>query len=145
MVAVGGDGVVVLAHEREGADGDGFLADVKMQEAAHFALLVELEGRLLEATDAEHVREEAEFLFGGEVGVDGGLGVIDRVAAGFLGLFGSGDAHVWKIRLGYGLRLDRGCERHSGSFAKRKIVSKMCRFGKRKWRVEVGVWRGRFF
>ncbi len=88
-----------LAHEREGADGDGFLSDVKMQEAAHFPLLVELERGLLEAADAEHVGEEAEFLLGGEVGVDGGLGVVDRTLSGFFWLFGSGDAHVWVNRV----------------------------------------------
>lgn len=83
MIAVGGDDVVVLAHQRDGADRDGFLSDVKMEEAAHFSLLVELEGGLLETADAEHVGEEAELLLRGQVGVDRSLGVIDRVGSGF--------------------------------------------------------------
>ena len=40
VVAVGGDDVVVLAAQADGADGDGFLADVEVQEAAHLAALV---------------------------------------------------------------------------------------------------------
>ena len=94
VVAVGGDGVVVLAHQREGADGDRFLSDVKMEKTAHFPLLVKLEGGLLEASDAEHIGEEAELLLLGQVGVDRGRGVVDRVATGFFGLFGSGNTHV---------------------------------------------------
>jgi len=108
VVPVSGDGVVVVTHQSEGADGDGFLPDVKMKEPAHFTLLVEFEGGLFEAADAEHVREEGQLLFGRELCVDRGFGVIDRVASGFLWLFGSGNAHVWiSGSVGYGLRLGR--------------------------------------
>lgn len=140
MVAVGGDGVVILAHEREGADGDGFLSDVKMEEPAHFPLLVEFERGLLEAADAEHVGEEAEFLLGGEVGVDRGLGVVDRAFTGFFGLFGSGDAHVRENRVGYGLRLDRGCERRFGALAGKGQSGESCGF----WQIEMAGARQRW-
>ena len=98
VVAVSGDGVVVRSHEREGADGDGFLADIQMQEAAHFALLVKFQRRLLEAADAQHVTQEGNFLLGSERRVDGGLGVIFRFFSGF-GLGGAGYTHWEKVCL----------------------------------------------
>ena len=76
VVAVGGDDVVVVAHERAGADGDGFLADVEVEEAAHFAAVVLLERLLLEAAHAEHFAQETDFVLGGEAFVDGGESVV---------------------------------------------------------------------
>jgi hypothetical protein len=48
---------------------------------------------LLEAPDAQHVGKEFELLLGGEFGVDGGLGKINRTVASFR-LVCLGYAHV---------------------------------------------------
>ena len=66
VVAIGGDDVVVFAEERDGADGDGFLTDVEVEEAGHFAALVVLERNLFESPDAAHQSVEADFVIGGE-------------------------------------------------------------------------------
>ncbi len=75
VVAVGGDDVIVLAHERAGADGDGFLADVEVEEAADLAGIIDREAALLEAADAHHLAVELDLLLGAKRGVGGSLGV----------------------------------------------------------------------
>ena len=52
VLAVGGDDVVARLRGRDRPDGDGFLADVEVQEAADLALLVGTARRLFE-TPAE--------------------------------------------------------------------------------------------
>ncbi len=72
VVAVSGDKVVVfLVAGGDGADGYGFLADVEVQESADVALLVGTQGTLLEATDANHVAVEGDFVLFRESLVDG--------------------------------------------------------------------------
>jgi hypothetical protein len=85
VVAVGGDDVVVLAHDGHAADGDGFLPDVEVEEAADLALLVAAQAALLEAADAHHVAVERDQLVMAELGVDGGL---PGIIASDFGLFG---------------------------------------------------------
>jgi hypothetical protein len=64
-----------------------------VEEATHFPLVVKFERGLLEAPDAQHVGEQFELLLGGEFGVDGGLGKINRTVASFR-LVCLGYAHV---------------------------------------------------
>jgi hypothetical protein len=85
VVAVGGDDVIVLAHDGHAANGDGFLADIEVEEAADLALLVASEAALLEAADAHHVAVEGDQLVVAELGVDGGL---PGIVASDFGLFG---------------------------------------------------------
>lgn len=66
VVAIGGDDVVVFAEEGDGADSDGFLTDVEVEEAGHFAALVVLERNLFESPDAAHQSVESDFVIGGE-------------------------------------------------------------------------------
>ena len=66
VVAIGGDDVVVFAEEGDGADGDGFLSDVEVEETRHFAALVVLERNLFESPDAAHQSVEPDFVIGGE-------------------------------------------------------------------------------
>ena len=92
MAAVCGDVVVVLAAERKGSHGNGFLADVKMKEAAHAAgLLVIGEGDLLETSDPHHQGVESDFLLGSERLVDrrGGEIEIGHGARGY------GESGAW--------------------------------------------------
>ena len=85
VVAVGGDDVVIVAHERAGADGDGFLADVEVEKAAHFSAVVLLQRLLLKAPHPQHLPQQPDFVFGGEGFVDRG----ERVIGGF-----DGSAHI---------------------------------------------------
>ncbi|MFT3685088.1 MAG: hypothetical protein QM783_09215 [Phycisphaerales bacterium] len=55
VVAVGGDDRVVLLKAVDGADGEGFLPDVEMAEAADLGLLVRLGAAVLKLTDGDHV------------------------------------------------------------------------------------------
>jgi hypothetical protein len=77
VVAVGGDDVVVLAHERAAADGDGLLADVEVEKATDLLRLIGAQRTLLEAADAHHGAEEPDALHLGQLLVDrcGGRGV----------------------------------------------------------------------
>jgi len=54
VIAVGGDDVVVWTHEGARADGDAFLADVKVEEASHLSCLVVFESGLFESSDPNH-------------------------------------------------------------------------------------------
>ncbi len=87
VVAIGSDDVVVFAHDGDAADGDGLLADVKVEEAANFALLITAEAALFEAADAHHVAVELDEFVRAELGVD--VGVAGRATGlasfGFLG------------------------------------------------------------
>ena len=76
VATVGGDDVIVVAHERYASYGHGFLAIVEMQEAAHFFLRVLPQRLALEAADAHHVGEEPQLSLGGKFGVDRSRGKI---------------------------------------------------------------------
>ncbi len=71
VVAVGGDDVVVLAHQRAAADGHRLLADVEMQEAADLLGLVGAQAALLEPADAHHHAVQGDLLLGRQRRVDG--------------------------------------------------------------------------
>ena len=75
MVAVGGNDMVVVPEQRNGADGDRFLPGVKVKKAPHSPQIVVFQGGLLKAADAVHVPEEPDFLFRGQPGIDFGFGV----------------------------------------------------------------------
>ena len=51
MIAISGNDVVVVAHSRDGACHDGFLANVKMTKAANFLRLILLTGAFFETPD----------------------------------------------------------------------------------------------
>ena len=85
VVAVGGDDVVVLAHDRHDAHGNRLLTNIEVEETADLALLVAAEAALLEAANAHHVSVKCDQLVLSELGVDGGLAGI--IASDF-GLFG---------------------------------------------------------
>jgi hypothetical protein len=70
MIPVGGDNVIVVAHEGNRSRRDGFLADVNVKESTHLANVVEFESRLFKATDAEHLTQQVELVLGFELGVD---------------------------------------------------------------------------
>ncbi len=56
VIAVAGDNRIGLAVQRGlQADGDGFLADIQMAEAADQAQAIELAGFFLETTDQQHL------------------------------------------------------------------------------------------
>ena len=71
VVAVSGDEVIMLPHDRDGSHGGSFLAYVKVQEAAHLAFLVGLQGSLLELADADQVGEALDLGFDRHGLVDG--------------------------------------------------------------------------
>jgi hypothetical protein len=60
VVAVGGDDVVVLAHEGAAAHGHRFLADVEVQEPTDLLGLIGAQRTFLEAADAHHRAEELD-------------------------------------------------------------------------------------
>src|SRR3954462_15882686 len=63
MVAIAGDDAVLAdGHRRLETDGNRFLADVEVAEAADEAEPVKLAGALLEAADEEHLAVEIEEL-----------------------------------------------------------------------------------
>lgn len=62
VIAVRGDEVIILTRQGNGADGDGLLADVKVEETADLTALVVLERNLLEAADADHFRQQFDLL-----------------------------------------------------------------------------------
>ena len=70
MVAVGGDDMIVVPQERYRPHCHRLLADIKMQKTAHFALVVKLQGGLLETADADHLAQEADLLLETYVRVD---------------------------------------------------------------------------
>ena len=68
MVAVGGDHVVVGLERRAGADRDGLLADVEVEEAADLALRVGARALFFEAADEEHLAVKAGEVLGARIG-----------------------------------------------------------------------------
>ena len=78
VVPVGGDHVVVFPQERYRPNRDRFLADVKVEEPPHFALVVILQRRLLEPADAQHLREKPDFFISPEGRVDFRGGIVHR-------------------------------------------------------------------
>ena len=65
VVAVGGDHVIVFAEGADRADGDRFLAAVKVAEAADLLVLVEHRRSFFEPADQEHLPQPAEGLVAG--------------------------------------------------------------------------------
>ena len=61
MIAISGDDMIVVPQKRNRSHRDRFLADIKMEKSAHLALVVELQGGLLETPDADHLAQEARF------------------------------------------------------------------------------------
>ena len=76
MVAVGGDDMVVLTHQRNGPNCHRLLPNVEVEESAHHALVVILERCLLEAPDADHFPKKTNLLLRFERGIDFRAGVI---------------------------------------------------------------------
>jgi hypothetical protein len=64
MIPVSGDDVIVVPQERYRPHCHRLLADIKMQKTAHFALVVELQGGLLETADADHLAQASDLLLG---------------------------------------------------------------------------------
>ena len=92
MVAVGGDHMVVGAAQGDRADGDGFLTDVEMEEAAHFAAVVVFQRGLLEPADAHHRAEQADFFIGGQCSVHSGACEVKTGSCGGSRRHGKGGA-----------------------------------------------------
>ncbi len=75
VVAVGGDDVILGAGGGDGADGDGFLADVEVAESADLLLLVGLGAFDFKLSDEAHLAVPVEQLGGGGFNFwDGGNG-----------------------------------------------------------------------
>src|SRR5438105_3700223 len=62
VIAIRRDEVIVGPRRRDRADHDGFLADVKMAEAANLLRLILLTRPLLETPDQQHQREHLDFV-----------------------------------------------------------------------------------
>ena len=77
VVAIAGDDLVAIFQRQLHADDDGFLADIKVTEAADEAHAVKLAGLLFEAADQEHLTISLELRITIEI--------CDRAAIGFLG------------------------------------------------------------
>jgi hypothetical protein len=60
VLAIAREDIVVVAQRRDGAHGDGLLADVQVAEPADPALRVRLARLLLEATHEDHLPEQVE-------------------------------------------------------------------------------------
>ena len=76
MIAICGNDVVIISHQRHASDRDRLLSVIKMEKAAHFLLGVLTERFGLEVPDANHVREELYFLLRGEACVRRRLGEV---------------------------------------------------------------------
>jgi hypothetical protein len=85
VVAVARDDVVVLAEEGDGPGGDGLLADVKVEEAADLALLVDTDAALLKMADTGHFGVKGDFLVLRHGGVDRIFGVFRRAGGALQG------------------------------------------------------------
>ena len=85
VVAVARDNMVVFAEKGDRAGGDRLLADVKVQEAADLALLVDTDAALLEMADAGHFGVKGDFLVLGQGGVDRIFGVLRRAGGALQG------------------------------------------------------------
>src|SRR5947207_3037389 len=68
MASIGGDHLVALDQRHLHPGNDGFLADVKVAEAADEAHAVKLAGLLLEAADEQHMPVGGKLFFLGEFG-----------------------------------------------------------------------------
>ncbi|MNY80848.1 hypothetical protein D3C86_2220930 [compost metagenome] len=55
VITVVGDDVIIVVERRDGADGDGFLPDIQVQEAPDLGVGVALGALLLEAPDEGHL------------------------------------------------------------------------------------------
>ena len=75
--------MVIFSPEQDGSDGNGFLADIEVEESSHLALVVKFESRLLEAADAQHLGQETDFLFRAELRVNLSFGVVHCGGFGF--------------------------------------------------------------
>ena len=78
VIAVGGDDVIVFTEQRNSAHSHRFLADVEVEETAHFTALIMLERELLESADADHLPVESNLVSMGQFLIDGSVGVFGR-------------------------------------------------------------------
>ena len=83
VVTISCDNMVVFLHQGDAAHGDRFLADVEVEESAHFAGVVILERDLFEASDAAELAVEFPFSFRRQALVDGGLGRAGLLGSGW--------------------------------------------------------------
>src|SRR5688500_20290297 len=77
MFAVTAENVIVFANSRDRADGDCFLSDVEVTEAADLAGYIHLRRLLFEAADKNHLTVEVDELF-----------LFEATQAVFLAIFG---------------------------------------------------------
>ena len=82
MIAISCNNMIVVAHQRNTACGDGFLADVEVKEAAHLSGVVILERDLLEAPDPAEIAVKPALFFRGQRRVNGGVRVADGLVLG---------------------------------------------------------------
>ena len=78
VTTIGGDHVIVRPHERGGADGDRFLANVEVKESTYFPAIVLLEGGLLKTADTDHLPVVLDLVFSGQAFVDGRTRKVER-------------------------------------------------------------------
>src|SRR5260370_5526094 len=62
VIAISGDDVIVVAHGRDRAGYDRFLANVKMTKPSDFLRLILLAGAFLKPPDQQHQREHLDFV-----------------------------------------------------------------------------------
>ena len=74
VIPIGGDHVVILAHQRRCSNRDGFLPDVEMQKPAHFAKRVVLVGCFLKPPNSEHLAHETDFVLRCKISICGVAG-----------------------------------------------------------------------
>jgi hypothetical protein len=74
MVAVGGDDMVVGAHDRTAAGGDGLLSDIQMEKTSDFARLIRTEAAFFKTAYTDHEPIQPDSLVSAEGLVDGRLG-----------------------------------------------------------------------
>src|SRR5207244_6189202 len=62
VIAISGDDVIVVAHGRDRAGHNRFLANVKMTKPSDFLRLILLAGAFLKTPDQQHQREHLDFV-----------------------------------------------------------------------------------
>jgi hypothetical protein len=75
--------MIVFTHEGNAADGDTFLAYVKMEESSHLTSIVMLQGNLFKAPDPAHFAIKLNLLLWGQSSIDGHFSVFDLGGDGF--------------------------------------------------------------
>jgi len=72
VIAIGGDHVIVRAHQGAAAYGDSFLADVQVEKTADLFRLVRTQAAFFKAPNAHHLTVELDLLFDAQGAVDRG-------------------------------------------------------------------------